>query len=65
MTFTLKSTTIGRYYITMEIDKYSDAIAVKAYEKIGDCYGYPISVNYYGDTQKATRQFNALKRRFR
>ena len=65
MTFTLRKATVGNYYVTMEIDKYTDLIVVKAYEKVGGLYGYPFTTRYYTDTQKATRQFNALLRKLR
>ena len=65
MTFTLKHETIGNYYLEMTIEKFTDIVAVRAYESHGGEYGFPFSENYYSDTQKATRQYNALKRKLK
>lgn len=62
MTTTVKSITIGKYYISIEQEKYSSGYAVRVYNTSDDMCGYPLKENYYGSYEKANRRFSDIKR---
>lgn len=66
MTITKRSTTVGGYYIEIELNGSGTPVyRVIACPIHGDYVGYPESDNRYTDLAKATRQYNALVRRYR
>jgi len=63
MTATIKSETIGKHAVSIEIEKYSTVYAVRGYYERGELW-YTISENYYGDLGNAKKQYAALRRRY-
>lgn len=63
MTATLKTETIGKHAVSIEIEKYSTVYAVRGFYERGGLW-YTISENYYGDLRKAKKQYAALRRRY-
>lgn len=61
MTFTYKSQQVGRFYISIEQEKFESVLHVRAYEEVGD-WSYKRKDTVYGDEKKAMARFNKLVR---
>lgn len=64
MTTTLKSATIGNYYISIVQEKFQKCYKVEDYRLYNGCGGYPLTSCLYCEWKEANARYNYLRRKY-